>query len=108
MTSTDQAGRTTTTALDAFGRTVSQEEATGLYPSQVKSYDDGAAHTMVAALLPEGAAQPNMSTNTSYDDAPTGRPSPRPRMRPARAGDRRPGKRQGVRRAGAADGRHRK
>ena len=67
MTSTDQAGRTTTTVLDAFGRTVSQEEATGL--THLKSYDDGAAHTMVAALLPDGAAQPNMSTNTSYDDA---------------------------------------
>ena len=67
MTSTDQAGRTTTAELDAFGRTVSQEEPTGL--THLTSYDDGAAHTMVAALLPDGAAQPNMSTTTSYDDA---------------------------------------
>ena len=67
MTATDQAGRTTTTELDAFGRTVSQDEATGL--THLKSYDDGAAHTMVTALLPDGAAQPNMSTTTSYDDA---------------------------------------
>ena len=66
-TPTDQAGRTTTTVLDAFGRTVSQEGPTGL--THLKSYDDGAAHTTVAALLPEGAAQPQMSTTTSYDDA---------------------------------------
>ena len=67
MTSTDQASRTTTTELDAFGRTVSQEGATGL--THLKSFDDGAAHTTVAALLPDGASQPNMSSTTSYDDA---------------------------------------
>ena len=67
VTSTDQAGRTTKAVLDAFGRTVSQAGPTGLV--HLKSYDDGAAHTTVAALVPEGAAQPQMSTATSYDDA---------------------------------------
>jgi len=66
MTSTDQTGRTTTTVLDAFGRTVSQDEPTGL--THLKSYDDGAAHAMVAELLPDGATQANMSTTTTYDD----------------------------------------
>ena len=66
-TATDQAGRDTTTVLDAFGRTVSQEGPTGL--THLKAYDDGAAHTTVAALVPDGAAQPQMSTSTSYDAA---------------------------------------
>ncbi len=66
-TATDQAGRTTTTRLDAFGRTVSQGGPTGL--THLKSYDDGATHTTVAALVPDGAAQPQMSLTTSYDNA---------------------------------------
>jgi RHS repeat-associated protein len=66
-TATDQAGRLTTTVLDAFGRTVSQGGPTGL--THLTAYDDGAAHTTVAAMLPEGSTQPKMSTATSYDDA---------------------------------------
>jgi RHS repeat-associated protein len=66
-TAVDQAGRTTTKMLDAFGRTVSDEGPAGL--THLKSYDDGAAHTTVAGLVPDGAAQPQMSTTTSYDNA---------------------------------------
>lgn len=66
-TATDQAGRTTTSILDAFGRTVSQEGPTGL--THLKTFDDGAAHNTVAAMVPDGATQPQMSTTRSYDDA---------------------------------------
>ena len=66
MTSTDQAGRTTTTVLDAFGRTVSKVGPTGL--THLKSYDDGAG-TPGRPLLPDGRRSPHMSTTTSYDDA---------------------------------------
>jgi len=66
-TATDQAGRASTTVLDAFGRTVSEEGPTGL--THLKTYDDGAAHTLLAALVPDGSTQPQMSTATSYDDA---------------------------------------
>ena len=67
VTSTDQAGRRTVTVLDAFGRMVSKVGPTGLL--QRTAYDDGAAHTTVAQVLPEGSAQPLMGTTTSYDDA---------------------------------------
>jgi RHS repeat-associated protein len=67
VTSTDQAGRTTTAALDAFGRTVTNVGPTGL--THRTAYDDGAAHTTVTQVLPEGSAQPLMGTTTSYDDA---------------------------------------
>ena len=53
MTSTDQAGRRTkVTVLDAFGRMVSKVGPTGLL--QRTAYDNGAAHTTVAQVLPEG------------------------------------------------------
>lgn len=67
VVATDQAGRESTTRLDAFGRTVSRTGPTGL--THLTSYDDGAAHTKVASLVPEGASQPQMSSATTYDDA---------------------------------------
>lgn len=67
VTSTDQAGRSTTTVVDAFGRVVSKGGPTGL--THLTSFDDGAAHSEVGSVLPEGSAQPEMSTTTKYDNA---------------------------------------
>ncbi len=64
---TDQAGRSATTMLDAFGRTVSQEGRPG---SPTSSPTTTVPLTPWSpALVPDGATQPSMSTSTSYDDA---------------------------------------
>ncbi|GAA3611298.1 RHS repeat domain-containing protein [Microlunatus ginsengisoli] len=65
-TATDQAGRTTTTTVDAFGRVVSKVGAGGV--TQLSSYDDGAAHTSTSAVVPDGAGAATSSMVTSYDD----------------------------------------
>ncbi len=66
VTATDQAGRTTTTTVDAFGRVVSKVGAGGV--TQLSSYDDGAAHTSTSAVVPDGAGTAPSSMVTRYDD----------------------------------------
>lgn len=65
VTATDQKGRVSTSVVDAFGRTVSQVGATGV--GRLTAYDDGAAHTRTAAIVPDDATLPQRSTTTAYD-----------------------------------------
>ena len=66
VAATDQAGRTATTLVDALGRQVSKVGPTGL--THLTAYDDGAAHTVVASVLPEGDNDPHQSTTSTFDD----------------------------------------
>ncbi len=69
LTATDQAGRETTTTMDAFGRAVRKVGPTGLV--QTMAFDDGAAHTRTAEIIPAGSDDPQSTMTARYDD--TGR-----------------------------------
>ncbi len=66
VTATDRRGRISTSLVDSFGRTVSQQGATGV--ARLTAYDDGAAHTRSTSIVPDDATLAQRTTTTGYDD----------------------------------------